>query len=520
MCSNSPKRPISSIPRTPLRHACDSWFNALLFGCTAGPTVSPQDVMVHDTAMPDRGGGGAAAPDVTGHNMACSYTNCKAPTIGSIPFCMIHLTQLRSSKKHHAAPPQPSWPGSILNDAASATVPSQAAPRPRKHLGTYVMRKSASSSGLRPPSFASTAPGENGLPRLWPRPPPESQPNPSAEHRLHDGRATHHSSAPPSGRNGPYIPDAFPTPVESPPFARLNNSSNSPKQNHQGDNIQAQRETLRTPRSRSREPDTTSSAASPQAPGKEPSGYLPSAQHRVSYILGRLRGRRRAVDREHHSPGASHPHPHPHPTNFSLDTYVYNQDASVSPLVPPPNVTISSAADIAAAASAAAAAAALEESYAAAIAAAATARPSSPSIPSPHNHNQSQNPSSSAYIYAYIDPRVHWTRSRSKEWHADKQAEIKARGGRKANVGMAAQRIAKQKRQPHATEQASASGLPASVPPPAARRTPSVWAGELPSDVLRDKAWTALMNTFGEDEEKRHKKAKRLAHQYRQRYGV
>ncbi|EPE08187.1 hypothetical protein F503_00970 [Ophiostoma piceae UAMH 11346] len=482
--------------------------------------------MVQDTAMPDRGSGGTAAPDVTGHSMACSYTNCKAPTIGSIPFCMIHLTQLRSSNKQHAAQPQPSWPGPISNNATSATVPSRAVPRPRKLSGTYVMRKSASSAGLRPPSSVSAAPsavghstpGESALPRLWPRLPAENQANPSTEHRLYDDTATHHSGVHPGKWYGPY---AFPTPVESPPFSRLSNASKSPNQNHEGDNIQAQRETLRTPRSRSREPDSSTSAVPPQASHREPGSYLPSAQHRVSYIIGRLRGRAQAIGGDQQTPIPSSPHP----TSFSLDTYVYNQDASVSPLAPPPNVTISSAADIAAAAAAASAAAALEESYAAAIAAtvgpgSSPAAISSPSISSSHNHNHSQNPPSSAYIYAYIDPRVHWTRSRSKEWHADKQAEIKARGGRKANVGMAAQRIAKQKRQPRASEQAAAPGLPSSAPPASAKNVPSVWVGELPSDVLRNKAWTTLMSTFGHDEEKRQKKAKRLAHQYRQRYGV
>lgn len=117
-----------------------------------------------------------------------------------------------------------------------------------------------------------------------------------------------------------------------------------------------------------------------------------------------------------------------------------------------------------------------------------------------------------------MDPRVHWTRPRSTEWHANKQAEIKARGGRKANVGMAAQRLVRQRQQ---AETAGAAPEPSTTATSTNEpRVPSVWVGELPGDVLHNKAWTALMGTFAHDEEKRHKKAKRLAHPYRQKYGA
>ena len=48
-------------------------------------------------------------------------------------------------------------------------------------------------------------------------------------------------------------------------------------------------------------------------------------------------------------------------------------------------------------------------------------------------------------FFAHIDPRIHWCRPHSKEWHEKKQAEIKERGGRKANFGKAAERLKKQR---------------------------------------------------------------------------
>ncbi|TPX14413.1 uncharacterized protein E0L32_005377 [Thyridium curvatum] len=48
--------------------------------------------------------------------------------------------------------------------------------------------------------------------------------------------------------------------------------------------------------------------------------------------------------------------------------------------------------------------------------------------------------------YGHIDPRTHWSRERSQAWHAAKQKEIKERGGRKANCGKAAERLAKQRK--------------------------------------------------------------------------
>lgn len=49
-------------------------------------------------------------------------------------------------------------------------------------------------------------------------------------------------------------------------------------------------------------------------------------------------------------------------------------------------------------------------------------------------------------FYAHIDPRIHRSRPHSEAWYQQKEAEIKARGGRKANFGKAVQRMKEQRR--------------------------------------------------------------------------
>jgi hypothetical protein len=44
-------------------------------------------------------------------------------------------------------------------------------------------------------------------------------------------------------------------------------------------------------------------------------------------------------------------------------------------------------------------------------------------------------------FFMHIDPRLHWPQPHSDEWHAKKQEEIKARGGRKANFGKVVERL-------------------------------------------------------------------------------
>lgn len=48
-------------------------------------------------------------------------------------------------------------------------------------------------------------------------------------------------------------------------------------------------------------------------------------------------------------------------------------------------------------------------------------------------------------FYAHIDPRIHRSRPHSEEWYQQKEAEIKARGGRKANFGKAVHRMKEQR---------------------------------------------------------------------------
>ncbi|KAI2473167.1 hypothetical protein F4781DRAFT_224277 [Annulohypoxylon bovei var. microspora] len=73
-------------------------------------------------------------------------------------------------------------------------------------------------------------------------------------------------------------------------------------------------------------------------------------------------------------------------------------------------------------------------------------RPSSASFSLPP-WLQPPRPTRPATHFAHIDPRIHWTHSRSKKWHREKQEEINERGNRKVNFGQAAARAAKRKRE-------------------------------------------------------------------------
>ncbi|ERT03028.1 hypothetical protein HMPREF1624_01332 [Sporothrix schenckii ATCC 58251] len=220
---------------------------------------------------------------------------------------------------------------------------------------------------------------------------------------------------------------------------------------------------------------------------------------------------------------------------FSLDAYIYSQGEDVAPLPPPPEVAKS------------------RERLEAASAAAAAPLPTSYS-------SVSSSTSSSArkapdFVYAHIDPRVHWTRARPKAWHDAKQKEIAARGGRKANFGKAVQRSAAARRRAVAaaaataastvssetsesptdepptsatngdmnmnmnmnmntntgpdsaansttrgsTQKASTTQAPTGAAPPP--QVPSVWTGELPTEVTSNKPWMALLGKLALDEE-------------------
>lgn len=59
--------------------------------------------------------------------------------------------------------------------------------------------------------------------------------------------------------------------------------------------------------------------------------------------------------------------------------------------------------------------------------------------------NDSDHPPQDEPLYLDIDPRIHWPQPHTEAWLAKKQAEIEARGGRKANFGQAAQRLRQQR---------------------------------------------------------------------------
>lgn len=84
--------------------------------------------------------------------------------------------------------------------------------------------------------------------------------------------------------------------------------------------------------------------------------------------------------------------------------------------------------------------------------------------------------------YANIDPRSHWTRPHSDEWYKKKEEEIKARGGRKANFGKAAQRMREQM----------------------SKEDPDAWEQNLPDRVRNNEAWLGAMRWFHSQEQGVH----------------
>lgn len=68
--------------------------------------------------------------------------------------------------------------------------------------------------------------------------------------------------------------------------------------------------------------------------------------------------------------------------------------------------------------------------------------PTAPINGSTNTPSSGENPEQ---LYMNFDPRIHWPHNRSNEWYKLKMEEIKARGGRKANFGKAAQRMRQQR---------------------------------------------------------------------------
>ncbi|CAK7225982.1 hypothetical protein SEUCBS140593_006087 [Sporothrix eucalyptigena] len=231
----------------------------------------------------------------------------------------------------------------------------------------------------------------------------------------------------------------------------------------------------------------------------------PSSSSRLGLRLSLLR---RIEDRKREKAAngdGAHPSPIA-PMTFSLDTYIYNQGSEVAPLPPPPDVVIAPKDKL--------------EAVSAAVSA---------MLPSTYSSRPSTSSGKPEFVYAHIDPRVHWTRIRPKDWHEAKQKEIAARGGRKANFGKAAQRAAVARRQDAAlvadsltksivesteaneggsstrsAKQTRAASKPVDPLPP--RQWPSVWKGEMPSDVIHNKEWVSMLSKFAQDEDARKTK--------------
>lgn len=89
-------------------------------------------------------------------------------------------------------------------------------------------------------------------------------------------------------------------------------------------------------------------------------------------------------------------------------------------------------------------------------------------------------------VSAHFNPWTHWTHARTPEWHAQKQAEIKARGNRKdpRNFGQAAKRLAQGK---------AARG-----------HLPSYRKQELPDRVKTNPSWMAALSELGKLTEAYH----------------
>ncbi|KAK8037246.1 hypothetical protein PG991_000592 [Apiospora marii] len=102
-------------------------------------------------------------------------------------------------------------------------------------------------------------------------------------------------------------------------------------------------------------------------------------------------------------------------------------------------------------------------------------------------------------VSAHINPWTHWTHARTPEWHAQKQAEINARGNRKdpQTFGQAARRLAQGKtRQGH---------------------LPSYRKQELPDRVKTNPSWMAALAELGKLTEAYHADQRAKAQQRKKR---
>ncbi|GKT49008.1 uncharacterized protein ColSpa_09189 [Colletotrichum spaethianum] len=84
-------------------------------------------------------------------------------------------------------------------------------------------------------------------------------------------------------------------------------------------------------------------------------------------------------------------------------------------------------------------------------------------------------------LYMKIDPRIHWPHNRSDQWYKRKMDEIKARGGRKANFGKAAQRMRQQRLEEERRDEQEKLAIEQGLPAPTSK-PPQPWSHHRPMD--------------------------------------
>ncbi|EGY13605.1 uncharacterized protein VDAG_00287 [Verticillium dahliae VdLs.17] len=89
-------------------------------------------------------------------------------------------------------------------------------------------------------------------------------------------------------------------------------------------------------------------------------------------------------------------------------------------------------------------------------------------------------PEESDRLHLALDPRIHWPLRWTEEWYDAKMAEIRARGGRKAQFGRAAQRRRDLRRQAEARMRADKAAL--ALGQPLRRHPPAPWTHSRPVD--------------------------------------
>ncbi|ROT35519.1 hypothetical protein SODALDRAFT_68927 [Sodiomyces alkalinus F11] len=148
--------------------------------------------------------------------------------------------------------------------------------------------------------------------------------------------------------------------------------------------------------------------------------------------------------------------------------------------------------------------------------------PSGVTVP-PAKQKRAPPPGEDGKLYLNIDPRIHWPRRWTDEWYENKMKEIRARGGRKANWGRAAQRMREQRLGEKAQSQVEADAVaPAQASTPRLRE-PEPWMhhrridfedlseDELPDYVLENPAWARACAWMRSNAEERRQRAKTSA---------